>query len=77
MFSKKTILDEICNVAVEQKTVLPPLKDDLNLLDLGIDSLFVAILLSRLADITGHDPLESIEVEGFPQTVGELVALYS
>jgi hypothetical protein len=77
MVLKNTILDEFRNVAAEQKTALPPLTDDLNLLDLGLDSVFIAILLSHLADITGRDPLDSIEVEGFPQTVGELVALYS
>jgi hypothetical protein len=74
---KEAILDEFRNVAVEQKMALAPLTDNLDLCDLGLDSVFFAILLTRLADITGRDPIGSIEVEGFPQTVGELVALYS
>jgi hypothetical protein len=77
MCLKNTIFDEIRNLAVEQKAALPPLADNLNLHDLGIDSFFLAVLFTRLAHITGRDLLDSIEVEGFPQTVSELAALYS
>ena len=76
MSLKATILDEIRMIAANQKKTLAPLTDDLPLHDSGLDSLCFAILVARLEDITGRDPLGSAEQTSLPQTVGEFISLY-
>jgi hypothetical protein len=76
MTLRETILDEIRAVAASQKKALAPLSDDLSLHDSGLDSLCFAILVARLEDITGRDPLGSADEARFPRTIGEFVALY-
>ena len=76
MSSRSIILSEIRIVAVEQKKSLPPLTDDLALLDSGLDSLCFAILVARLEDLTGCDPFVSVPGSGYPRTIGDFVALY-
>jgi hypothetical protein len=49
---------------------------DLSLHDTGLDSLWFAILVARLEDITGRDPLTSADEPRFPRTIDEFVALY-
>jgi hypothetical protein len=71
-----TILDEIRTVAAEQNRTLAPLTDDLSLSESGLDSLCFAILVARLEDITGRDPLTSAGDARFPRTVGEFIAVY-
>ena len=70
------VLKEIRAVADEQDKTLPPLKDDLPLLESGLDSLCFAILVSRLEDATNIDPFSSAKASEFPRTVGELIAFY-
>ena len=73
---REKILDEIRTVAAEQNRTLAPLTDDLALAESGLDSLCFAILVARLEDITGRDPLTSADDARFPRTVGELITLY-
>jgi acyl carrier protein len=73
---KATILDEIRVVASRQQKALAPLSDDLSLHDSGLDSLCFAILVARLEDLTGRDPLGSADEARFPRTIGEFIALY-
>jgi acyl carrier protein len=73
---KATILDEIRAVASRQQKALAPLSDDLSLHDSGLDSLCFAILVARLEDLTGRDPLGSADEARFPRTIGEFIALY-
>ena len=67
---------EISTVAAEQNRTLAPLTDDLSLAESGLDSLCFAILVARLEDITGDDPLTSAGDGRFPRTVGEFITLY-
>ena len=76
MSLKATILDEIRVVAVTQNKTLGSLTDELSLHDSGLDSLCLAILVARLEDITGRDPLASAEDARFPRTIGKFIALY-
>ena len=76
MSLRDTILDEIRTVAAEQNMTLAPLTDDLPIGDTGLDSLCFAILVARLEDITGRDPLTSAGDASFPHTVGEFIAVY-
>ncbi len=76
MSIRDLVLKEIRAVADEQGKTLPPLIDDLVLLESGLDSLCFAILVSRLEDETGRDPFASAKASAFPSTVGELIAFY-
>jgi hypothetical protein len=76
MTVRDLVLREINIVAAEQDKALPPLTDDLALLESGLDSLCFAILVSRLEDATGSDPFASAKASAFPRTVGELIAFY-
>jgi hypothetical protein len=73
---RETILAEIGTVAAEQNRMLVPLTDDLSLAESGLDSLCFAILVARLEDITGHDPLTSAGDARFPRTVNDFITLY-
>ena len=76
MSIRDVFLKEIRAVAAEQDKTLPPLTDDLQLLESGLDSLCFAILVSRLEDATGSDPFVSAKASEFPRTVGDLIAFY-
>ena len=76
MSIRELVLKEIHVVAAEQDKTLPPLTDDLLLLESGLDSLCFAILVSRLEDATGCDPFAAAKATEFPRTIGELIAFY-
>jgi len=58
------------------KAKRPELTDDLPLLDSGLDSLGLAILVARLEEDLGFDPFtESMEIS-YPVTLGEFITLY-
>jgi acyl carrier protein len=61
-------------VAREQQRKLAPLTDDLKLLECGLDSLSLALIVSRLEDTLGYDPFDSAAT--FPVTFGDFVSLY-
>ena len=63
-------------MAEGQRKVLAPLTDGLPCPTRGSNSLYFAILVSRLEDITGRDPFSSDGGARFPRTVGEFIALY-
>ena len=70
------VLDQIKQVAIEQDLRLGPLSDELPLLDLGLDSLSFAIIVSRLESVVGVDPFTANEGAPFPVTLGEFVRFY-
>jgi hypothetical protein len=70
------ITDEIRTIALEHNKYLVGLTDDVDLSDSGFDSLCFAILVSRLEDITGHDPFRSVRLSRYPRTIGELISFY-
>jgi acyl carrier protein len=76
MSIKATIISEIQNLAGEKQRALPPLTDDLLLLDSGLDSLALAILVARLEDALGFDPFSESEDVGVPVTLGDFIGLY-
>jgi hypothetical protein len=55
---------------------LPPLNDDLPLLESGLDSLGFAILVARLEDQLGTDPFAAEGEVAFPVTLGDFIGLY-
>jgi acyl carrier protein len=61
-------------VAREQQRELAPIRDDLKLLQSGLDSLSFALIVARLEDRLGCDPFE--RARSFPVTFGDFVKLY-
>ena len=76
MTVKLTIVDQMTQIAREHGKTLAPLRDDLVLLDSGLDSLGFAVLVARLEDTLGVDPFTTSEDALFPVTFGEFVKVY-
>ncbi len=76
MSVKQTIVTQIQQIADEQSKALPPLTDDLVLMDSGLDSLGFAILVARLEDTLGVDPFSSADDAYFPVSLGDFVSVY-
>lgn len=71
-----TIISEIQRLAEAEKKKVPPLTDDLVLLECGLDSLAVAILVARLEEILGFDPFTESDDIYYPVTVGDFIRFY-
>jgi acyl carrier protein len=69
------VYDRVKSVAEQQRKVLPPLTDDLRMLESGLDSLCVAILIANLDDELNLNPFDADDVE-IPVTLGDLVRVY-
>jgi hypothetical protein len=76
MSVRSDVIAQFEQVAKEQDKRLAPLREDLPLLDSGLDSLCFAIIVSRLEDVLGIDPFTASEDARFPITVGEFVRFY-
>jgi hypothetical protein len=75
MSIRSTIFEVMHQIADEQNILLPPLRDDMSLPDTGFDSLAFAILVARLEDDLGSDPLAADDAE-LPATVGDFIKAY-
>jgi acyl carrier protein len=73
---RSIVLSQFKQVAKEQRKNLAPLTDDLPLLDTGLDSLCFAIIVARLEDTLGIDPLSASEDAEFPVTLHDFVTFY-
>jgi len=76
MSVKLTIMRQMEEIAREHGKILAPLRDDLVLLDSGLDSLGFAVLVARLEDKLGVDPFTASEEAVFPVTFGDFVKVY-
>ena len=76
MSVRSTVLSNLEQVAKEQGKRLAPLSDNLVLLESGLDSLCLAIIVARLEDALGVDPFSTAEDSRLPITVGDLVQFY-
>ncbi len=72
---RSAVVDEFVRVAQEHSKGLPPLTDNMPLLESGLDSLCFAIIVTRLEDALGIDPFAADD-SLFPITFGEFVQLY-
>jgi acyl carrier protein len=73
---RDVIYDQIKSVAQQNKKILAPLTDEVMLLESGLDSLCVAILVANLEDELGVDPFGSGDDVLLPVTVGDFVRVY-
>jgi len=76
MTLRSAIFAKMIQIAAQQKKPLAPLNDDLPLLESGLDSLCIAVLVATLDDTLGLDPFAGEAQVAFPVTVGDFVRLY-
>ncbi len=76
MSVRASVLAQFERVAQEQQKTLAPLTDDLVLLESGLDSLCLAIIVAELEDALGVDPFSAAEDAEFPVTLGDFIELY-
>jgi len=76
MSIRDTVVTTFTDVAREQGRQLTPLTDELPLLNSGIDSLCLAIIVANLEAQLGNDPFSASDEVDIPATFGEFVALY-
>jgi len=76
MSVKLTIISQIQQIAEAENKKVPPLTDDLVLLESGLDSLGVAILVARLEETLGFDPFTESDDTYYPVTLGDFIRFY-
>ena len=76
MSIKWTIISEIQRLGEAEEKNLPPLTDDLVLLESGLDSLAIAILVARLEETLGFDPFTESDDLYYPVTLGDFIRFY-
>ena len=76
MSVRETVISQIQEIAADNKKRLPPLTDDLVLLDSGLDSLAIAILVARLEEMLGLDPFTESDDTAYPVTLGDFIRIY-
>lgn len=70
------IIAKIQDVARQQSVSLAPLTDQLPLMESGLDSLCIAVIVAGLDDELGLDPFSGAEDVEFPVTIGDFIKLY-
>jgi len=73
---RSTILSEIQELAQAEHKPLAELTDDLPLLESGLDSLMLAILVARLEETLGLDPFTDSQDVFYPVTLGDFIKAY-
>ena len=73
---RSAVLDQVRLVAEQQKKRLAPLTDELPLLESGLDSLCLAIIVANLEDELGLDPFGTGNDIAMPVTLGDFIRLY-
>jgi len=76
MSVKAIVISQIQQIAEDNQKSLPPLTDDLVLLDSGLDSLGIAILVARLEETLGCDPFTESDEVTYPVTLGDFIRFY-
>jgi len=76
MSVRSTIISQIQEVAKEQNNKLAALTDDTPLLESGLDSLAIAILVARLEEALGFDPFTLSDDIYYPVTLGDFIRFY-
>ena len=76
MTTRSTILLTIQKIGAAYGRDIASLDDDVVLVDSGLDSLCFAVLVVRLEDELGLDPLGSVDQARFPVTIGDFIKLY-
>jgi len=73
---RSVIISEIQHLAAEDEKSLPSLTDELVLLESGLDSLAIAILVARLEEALNLDPFTDSDEVYYPITLGDFIKAY-
>jgi acyl carrier protein len=73
---RATIIEEMHRIAALHNKTLAPLTDGLPLLESGLDSLCIAVLVASLDDALEIDPFADDDELEFPVTLGDFIELY-
>jgi len=76
MSVRETVISHIREIAAENGKKVGQLTDSMALLDSGLDSLGIAILVARLEEALGFDPFTQSEDVFYPVTVGDFIRFY-
>jgi len=76
MSIRSEVISQFQQVAEEQNRVLAPLSDEVLLLESGLDSLCLAVIVARLEDVLGVDPFTNSGDAPFPVTLGDFIRTY-
>ena len=77
LFSIRSLIArEVHQVALEHGRALVPLTEEMKLLESGLDSLGLAVVVIRLADALGVDPFGAGGNTASPVTFGDFVRMY-
>jgi acyl carrier protein len=76
MSIRDIVYSKVTEIAEQQHKTLTALNDETLLLQSGLDSLCVAILIAGLEDDLGVDPFSAEDEVEIPTTLGDLVRLY-
>jgi acyl carrier protein len=76
MSVRASVIAQFERVAKEQDKQLAPLSDDLVLLEAGLDSLCLAVIVAHLEDTLGVDPFSAATDGDFPVTLGDFIRFY-
>jgi acyl carrier protein len=73
----ETIAQAIRTLLAERNDPVPELNPETPIAASGLDSLDVAALTVRLEESLGVDPFKDASLTRYPQTLGEMAALYA
>ena len=73
---RSIIHQQFTAVAELQHKILPPLTDDLALLESGLDSISFAQIVTQLEDRFGACPFTATTDIEFPETLGDFIAIF-
>jgi acyl carrier protein len=76
MSVRAAVISHIEQIGREMNKDLPPLTDDLILMDSGLDSLAIAIAITRLEEELGLDPFTQSSDISYPVTLGDFIHFY-
>jgi hypothetical protein len=76
MMIRSLVYQQVKSVAEQQGKNLPELNDDVRLMESGLDSLCLAILIANLDDGLDLDPFGSGDDVDIPVTLGDLIRVY-
>ena len=76
MSVRETVINQIREIAGENGKKVGDLSDSAALLDSGLDSLGIAILVARLEEALGFDPFTQSNDVFYPVTVGDFIRFY-
>ncbi len=73
---RAVVIATIETVAAEQGRALRGLDDHLLLIESGLNSLCLAVIVAKLEDELGADPFGADAALAFPETIGDFIKIY-